>query len=147
MTSDYTAIWAVQVVPRILWRYFRRHSSWTNGSGFHSYPEFEDFSRKPHGTLNEYLELHTLVEIIPNRQTLHRYLSLADSLALPFWKIWHIWVRYAVSAVTYSLASRRIDLMAELLKLSEKLVVPVSDCNESNSMYARHHMQWMSNCY
>lgn len=49
------------VVPRVLWRYFQRHDP-TLAERFPSYPEFEEFYTRPRKTLDEYLELHTLVQ-------------------------------------------------------------------------------------
>lgn len=48
------------VVPRVLWRYFQRHSP-DLGQKFPEYQDFEEFYTKPRNTLDEYLELHTLV--------------------------------------------------------------------------------------
>jgi adenosine deaminase len=51
------------VVPRVLWRYFQRHNAELI-SPFGEYAEFEDFYTRPRNTLDEYLELHTLVESV-----------------------------------------------------------------------------------
>ena len=57
------------VVPRILWRYFKRHNAQL-AQQFPEYPEFEDFYTRPRNTLDEYLELHTLVESVQRSETL-----------------------------------------------------------------------------
>jgi adenosine deaminase len=51
------------VVPRILWRYFQRQNP-DLATRFPEYPEFEEFYTRPRNTLDEYLELHTLVESV-----------------------------------------------------------------------------------
>ena len=62
------------VVPRILWRYFERQSSELI-SRFADYSAFEDFYTRKRNTLDEYLELHTLVESVQTAETLP-YLTL-----------------------------------------------------------------------
>ncbi len=57
------------VVPRILWRYLQRHDS-DLVQHFPDYPEFEDFYTRPRNTLDEYLELHTLVESVQTAEAL-----------------------------------------------------------------------------
>ncbi|MBA2747847.1 MAG: adenosine deaminase, partial [Tatlockia sp.] len=57
------------VVPRVLWRYFQRHSTELL-ERFPDYPGFEEFYTRSRNTLEEYLELHTLVESVQTVQTL-----------------------------------------------------------------------------
>ena len=62
------------VVPRILWRYFQRHNPQFT-QGFAEYEGFEDFYTKPRNTLDEYLELHTMVESVQTVETLPLFLA------------------------------------------------------------------------
>jgi adenosine deaminase len=57
------------VVPRVLWRYFQRHSQ-DLAQRFPEYTEFETFYTKKRSSLDEYLELHTLVESVQTVETL-----------------------------------------------------------------------------
>lgn len=57
------------VVPRILWRYFHRHER-DLADKFPEYPAFEEFYTRKRNSLDEYLELHTLVESVQTAQTL-----------------------------------------------------------------------------
>ncbi|NJL10670.1 MAG: adenosine deaminase, partial [Calothrix sp. SM1_7_51] len=56
------------VVPRVLWRYFERHAK-DSITQFANYSEFEEFYTKKRSTLDEYLELHTLVESVQTVET------------------------------------------------------------------------------
>ena len=51
------------VVPRVLWRYFERNRP-DISSEFADYQAFEQFFIQPNDSLEEYLELHTLVESV-----------------------------------------------------------------------------------
>ncbi|NES71083.1 MAG: adenosine deaminase, partial [Okeania sp. SIO2D1] len=57
------------VVPRVLWRYFQRQNE-ELANRFPKYQQFEEFYTKPRNTLDEYLELHTLVEQVQTIETL-----------------------------------------------------------------------------
>jgi len=72
------------VVPRVLWRYFQRHSG--DIVSF-SDPEFEDFYTRPRNTLDEYLELHARGKCPNCPDFALLYLPLDSST---FWKTWHI---------------------------------------------------------
>ncbi|WP_287129305.1 adenosine deaminase [Candidatus Cyanaurora vandensis] len=51
------------VVPRVLWRYLLRQGH-PLSEKFTQYEDFEHFYTRPRATLEEYLELHTLVESV-----------------------------------------------------------------------------------
>ncbi len=51
------------VVPRVLWRYLLRQDH-ALGAKFSVYEDFEQYYTRPRATLEEYLELHTLVESV-----------------------------------------------------------------------------------
>ena len=57
------------VVPRILWRYFQRNRP-DLAERFAGYGDFERFYIQPKESLEEYLELHTLVESVQTREAL-----------------------------------------------------------------------------
>ena len=57
------------VVPRILWRYFQRNEN-DFATQFAEYDDFESFYTRPRNTLEEYLELHTIVESVQTAETL-----------------------------------------------------------------------------
>jgi adenosine deaminase len=57
------------VVPRILWRYLERSKSDLTAQ-YETYADFETFYTKPRNTLEEYLELHSLVEKVQTPESL-----------------------------------------------------------------------------
>jgi len=109
------------VVPRILWRYFQRHSSGL-AERFSGYPEFEDFYTKPRNTLNEYLELHTLVESVQTVQTLPYFIYRLIRGAYIFENLAYLELRYTPYLRTpdYLSQSERINLMAEIVEVVGK---------------------------
>lgn len=77
------------VVPRILWRYLHRHGS-PLAERFPDYAEFEEFYTRPRNTLEEYLELHTLVEQVQTLESLPYfvYRLIRGPMSLKTWPIW-----------------------------------------------------------
>ena len=57
------------VVPRILWRYLERSQSSLTAQ-YETYANFETFYTRPRNTLEEYLELHSLVEKVQTPESL-----------------------------------------------------------------------------
>lgn len=110
------------VVPRILWRYFQRHSS-EIVKRFADYPEFEDFYTKPRNTLDEYLELHTLVESVQTLQTLPYFIYRLIRGAYIFENLAYLELRYTPYLRTpdYLSQSQRIDQMAEIVQVVGKV--------------------------
>lgn len=109
------------VVPRVLWRYFQRHSSELI-SRFSNYPEFEDFYTRPRNTLDEYLELHTLVESVQTVETLPYFIYRLIRGAYIFENLAYLELRYTPYLRTPEHLSQteRIDLMAEIVSVVGK---------------------------
>jgi adenosine deaminase len=62
------------VVPRIFWRYLVRHGH-PLAERFPTYEACEAFFTRPRASLEEYLELHTLVEQVQREETLAYFVS------------------------------------------------------------------------
>ncbi len=104
------------VVPRILWRYFHRsESSWANQ--FPEYPAFEEFYTRPRQTLDEYLELHTLVEKTQTVETLPYFIYRLIRGAYVFENLAYLELRYTPYLRTPEELSQsdRLDQMAEVV--------------------------------
>jgi adenosine deaminase len=106
------------VVPRILWRYFHRSGS-DLAERFPDYPEFEDFYTKPRDTLDEYLELHTLVEGCQTAQTLPYFIYRLIRGAYIFENLAYLELRYTPFLRTSPelSESERIEQMAEIVEI------------------------------
>jgi adenosine deaminase len=109
------------VVPRVLWRYFERHSSELI-SRFPNYGEFEDFYTRPRNTLDEYLELHTLVESVQTVETLPYFIYRLVRGAYIFENLAYLELRYTPYLRTpeHLSQSARIDKMAEIVEVVGK---------------------------
>ncbi len=109
------------VVPRILWRYFQRNDS-QKAQRFPEYPEFEDFYTRPRNTLDEYLELHTLVESVQTSQTLPYFIYRLIRGAYIFENLAYLELRYTPYLRTpeHLTQSQRIDSMAEIVEIVGK---------------------------
>ncbi len=106
------------VVPRVLWRYFQRHDR-ALAQKFPDYPEFEDYYTRPRNTLEEYLELHTLVESVQTLDTLPYFIYRLIRGAYVFENLAYLELRYTPYLRTdESLeTSRRIDQMRDIVKV------------------------------
>jgi len=115
------------VVPRILWRYFQRHDP-ALGRRFPEYPAFEEFYTKPRNTLDEYLELHTLVEGVQTIETLPYFIYRLIRGAYIFENLAYLELRYTPYLRTSDQLSQsaRIDQMAEIVEVVGK----ASEVNE-----------------
>lgn len=82
------------VVPRIFWRYLIRHGH-PLAAEYPSYDEFERFFTRPHASLSEYLELHTLVEQVQTLATLPYFVSKLVRGAYVFESIGYLELRHA----------------------------------------------------
>ena len=104
------------VVPRVLWRYFDRHNA-EMVNRFQQYSEFEEFYTRPRNTLNEYLELHTLVESVQTVQTLPYFIYRLIRGAYIFENLAYLELRYTPYLRTpeHLSQSERIDKMAEIV--------------------------------
>ncbi|AKG22601.1 adenosine deaminase [Calothrix sp. 336/3] len=109
------------VVPRVLWRYFERHSA-DLISRFRNYPEFEEFYTKPRNTLDEYLELHTLVESVQTVTTLPYFIYRLLRGAYIFENLAYLELRYTPYLRTpeHLSQSARIDKMTEIVDVVGK---------------------------
>ena len=109
------------VVPRVLWRYFQRHNAELI-SRFGEYAEFEDFYTRPRNTLDEYLELHTLVESVQTVETLPYFIYRLLRGAYIFENLAYLELRYTPYLRTPEHLSQgeRIDKMAEIVDIVGK---------------------------
>lgn len=109
------------VVPRVLWRYFQRHSE-DMVSRFNDYPTFEEFYTKPRNTLDEYLELHTLVESVQTVETLPYFIYRLLRGAYIFENLAYLELRYTPYLRTpeHLSQSERIDKMREIVEVVGK---------------------------
>ena len=116
------------VVPRVLWRYFDRHNA-EMVNRFPKYSEFEEFYTRPRNTLNEYLELHTLVESVQTVETLPYFIYRLMRGAYVFENLAYLELRYTPYLRTpeHLEQSERIDLMAEIVQVVGK-ASQISDC-------------------
>lgn len=106
------------VVPRILWRYFHRKGS-DLAHRFPDYPEFEEFYTRPRNTLDEYLELHTLVESVQTAETLPYFIYRLIRGAYIFENLAYLELRYTPYLRTpeHLPVSERIDQMAQIVQI------------------------------
>lgn len=104
------------VVPRVLWRYFQRQNE-ELANRFPEYQQFEEFYTKPRNTLDEYLELHTLVEHVQTIETLPYFIYRLIRGAYTFENLAYLELRYTPYLRTPDnlSQSQRIDLMSEIV--------------------------------
>jgi adenosine deaminase len=109
------------VVPRILWRYFQRHNS-ELALKFPQYSEFEAFYTRERNSLDEYLELHTLVESVQNADSLPYFIYRLIRGAYIFENLAYLELRYTPYYRTdHSLSEiERIDQMADIVEIVGK---------------------------
>lgn len=109
------------VVPRVLWRYLQRNDS-DLIQRFPDYPEFEDFYTRPRNTLDEYLELHTLVEGVQTEAALPYFIYRLMRGAYIFENLAYLELRYTPYLRTpeHLSQSQRIDCMADIVKVVGK---------------------------
>ncbi|ERT07400.1 adenosine/AMP deaminase family protein [Lyngbya aestuarii BL J] len=109
------------VVPRILWRYFRRHND-DLAEKFPQYADFEAFYTKPRNTLDEYLELHTMVEHVQTAETLPYFICRLMRGAYTFENLAYLELRYTPYLRTpeHLSQSERIEAMAMVVEIVGK---------------------------
>ncbi|HEY9601582.1 MAG TPA: adenosine deaminase [Allocoleopsis sp.] len=109
------------VVPRILWRYFQRHDL-ELAQRFPEYPGFEEFYTRSRSTLDEYLELHTLVESVQTPETLPYFIYRLIRGAHIFENLAYLELRYTPYLRTSEELSQseRIDQMAQIVEIVGK---------------------------
>ncbi|PZO18245.1 MAG: adenosine deaminase [Leptolyngbya foveolarum] len=106
------------VVPRVLWRYFERNRPDLSGR-FENYLDFEQFYTQPKDTLEEYLELHTLVESVQTKEALPYFIYRLIRGAYIFENLAYLELRYTPYYRTPERLSavERIDAMAEIIEV------------------------------
>ncbi|TVQ46227.1 MAG: adenosine deaminase [Gloeocapsa sp. DLM2.Bin57] len=106
------------VVPRVLWRYFHRHTQ-DLAQRFPEYPEFETFYTKKRSSLDEYLELHTLVESVQTVETLPYFIYRLIRGAYIFENLAYLELRYTPYLRTpeHLDQNQRICAMEEIVKV------------------------------
>ncbi len=106
------------VVPRILWRYFQRQNP-DMAQRFPEYSEFEEFYTRPRNTLDEYLELHTLVESVQTAETLPYFIYRLIRGAFIFENLAYLELRYTPYLRTpeHLSQSERIDQMTQIVEI------------------------------
>lgn len=106
------------VVPRILWRYFHRNHT-DLAQRFPEYSDFEVFYTHPRETLDEYLELHTLVEGVQTLETLSYFVYRLIRGAYIFENLAYLELRYTPYLRTekHLTQSERIDQMAKIVQI------------------------------
>lgn len=109
------------VVPRVLWRYLQRNDSELI-QRFPNYSEFEDFYTRPRNTLDEYLELHTLVEGVQTAEALPYFIYRLMRGAYIFENLAYLELRYTPYLRTpeHLPQAQRIDRMAEIVDVVGK---------------------------
>lgn len=109
------------VVPRVLWRYFQRNQA-DSIERFTDYETFEDFYTKPRNTLDEYLELHTLVEKVQTNETLPYFIRRLMRGAYVFENLAYLELRYTPFLRTpeHLSQSERIELMTSIVEVVGK---------------------------
>ncbi|MCH2047212.1 MAG: adenosine deaminase [Trichodesmium sp. ALOHA_ZT_67] len=109
------------VVPRVLWRYFQRQNQ-ELANRFPEYEQFEEFYTQPRKTLDEYLELHTLVENVQTLETLPYFIYRLIRGAYTFENLAYLELRYTPYLRTPNNLpqSQRIDLMSEIVTVVGK---------------------------
>jgi adenosine deaminase len=106
------------VVPRVLWRFFQRNQT-VHTTQFSDYSAFEEFYTRPRNSLNEYLELHTLVESVQNKETLPYFIYRLIRGAYIFENLAYLELRYTPYYRTSEHLSphQRIEEMAEIVEV------------------------------
>ncbi len=106
------------VVPRVLWRYFQRNHA-DLAQRFPDYSDFEAFYTRPRNTLDEYLELHTLVESVQTSLALPYFVYRLIRGAYVFENLAYLELRYTpyLRTAEHLSQSERIDQMAEIVQV------------------------------
>ncbi|MEM9218163.1 MAG: adenosine deaminase [Cyanobacteria bacterium P01_F01_bin.150] len=106
------------VVPRVLWRYFQRNAN-EFSTQFSSYDDFELFYTRPRNTLEEYLELHTIVESVQTAETLPYFVYRLMRGAYIFENLAYLELRYTPYLRTpeHMYQSQRITAMDGIVDL------------------------------
>jgi adenosine deaminase len=106
------------VVPRILWRYLQKNAN-PLVDQFADYAAFEDFYTRPRNSLEEYLELHKLVEQVQTAKTLPYFVYRLLRGAYVFENLAYLELRYTPYLRTdeHLSQSERIEQMATIVEI------------------------------
>ncbi len=106
------------MVPRIFWRYLVRHGH-SLAERFPTYEECEAFFTRPRASLEEYLELHTLVEQVQREETLAYFVTKLVRGAYVFEGICYLELRHTPYYRTDPERSpaMRIEQMREVVRV------------------------------
>lgn len=106
------------IVPRIFWRYLHR-TGHPLAPDFPTYESFESFVTAPRSSLEEYLELHTMVEGVQRPETLHYFVSKLVRGAYVFESIAYMELRHSPFLRTPSdmPLEKRLASMADIVRL------------------------------
>ena len=119
------------VVPRILWRYLHRQDL-PLAAEYPDYPPFEDFYTRPRNTLDEYLELHSLVESVQTLEALPYFIYRLLRGAYIFEDLAYLEIRYTPYLRTDANLSERdrlkqmhevIEVVSETIQRTEYPIV------------------------
>ena len=105
------------VVPRIFWRYLQR-TDHPLAEQFPTYEPFEEFYTRPRRSLEEYLELHSLVESVQTPETIPYFVSKLVRGAYVFEGICYLELRYTPYYRTDAARSEsdRMSQMREIVR-------------------------------
>ena len=121
------------IVPRVLWRYFQRNRP-DLAQKFANYEAFADFYSRPRATLQEYLELHTLVESVQTNESLPYFVYRLMRGAYVFENLAYLELRYTPYLRTpeHLSQSERIDYMSQIVttvgQASQVVEYPIITC-------------------
>ncbi len=106
------------VVPRILWRYLQKNNH-SLVPQFADYAAFEDFYTRPRNSLEEYLELHKLVEHVQTAKTLPYFIYRLLRGAYVFENLAYLELRYTPYLRTDEQLSQsaRLDQVATIVEI------------------------------
>ncbi|MFM2431027.1 MAG: hypothetical protein RLZZ511_2240 [Cyanobacteriota bacterium] len=109
------------VVPRIFWRYCQKNNP-ALVSQFAEYVDFEDFYTRPRSSLEEYLELHKMVEHVQTVETLPYFIYRLLRGAYVFENLAYLELRYTPYLRTDAQLSQsdRIDQMQTIAEVVYK---------------------------
>jgi len=105
------------VVPRIFWRYLHR-TGHPLAADFPTYESFEVYVTEPRESLEQYLELHSMVEAVQRPETLHYFVSKLVRGAYVFESIAYLELRYSPFLRTPAdlTLNQRIAAMPEIVR-------------------------------
>lgn len=105
------------VVPRVFWRYLHR-SCHPLAEAYPEYEGFEAFITRPRASLEEYLELHSLVEVVQRPDTLAYFVSKLVRGAFVFESVVYMELRHTPFLRTDPTEpmARRIDGMRPIVE-------------------------------